>query len=143
MLLRADDGARLRGAAVLRLPTSRGGRAWLVDIVCASDDREGVDALVAAALRELAAAGAGDVKTFTSSPRMRAHLRRRGFLATSETPQFTYRSETEEVRRATEGVIWSFWWGDGDSELLDEVRTLNGNTTNDPRSFNQTRAVRR
>ncbi len=107
VLLRAEDGARLRGAAVLRLPTSRAGRAWLVDIVCASDDREGVDALVAAALRELAAAGAGDVKTFTSSPRMRAHLRRRGFLATPRrrsSPTAPRRKRCAAPRRASSGA---------------------------------------
>ena len=124
VLLRADDAMRLRGAAVLRLPASAGGRGWLVDLVCPSEDREAVDALVSAAVRELAAAGAADVKTFASSSRICAHLSRRGFFTTSETPQFTYRAETEEVRRALEGIIWNFWWGDGDSELLEEVSSF-------------------
>ena len=117
-ILRAEGRGRLRGAAVLRLNPAPGGRAWLVDLICDSRDVEAVAALVSASVRELRRRRAGDVKTFTSSTRVRRVLARHGFVATSETPQFTYRVESEALRPLLDGVVWNFWWGDGDSELL-------------------------
>jgi GNAT superfamily N-acetyltransferase len=113
----ARDARTLRGAVVVRINDHPGAQAWLVDLVCDPRDKEAADVLVRTAVREAKAAGAPTIRAFVSSRALRRTFRRRGFIDTGETPQFTYRVERQDLAGQLAAADWSFFWGDGDAEL--------------------------
>ena len=117
LLVEATRGGRLAGAAVLRLPTTESGDAWLVDLVASLDDEIIGRELVASSIRAARQRGASLLRTFASSRQARRHLFAAGFVDTPETPHFTFRPQSVGADVVPPSADWSFWHGDGDAEL--------------------------
>lgn len=115
-VFRSDAGGALRGAAVLRDAGEPGGDAWLVDVIADPGDAATLNALVSAVLRTASAAGAGAIRAFATSPRVREVLFRHGFLRTRDTPRFT-RWIKDPAASAVTQAPWNVSHGDGDIEL--------------------------
>lgn len=115
-ILRVDDEDRLRGAIVIQANQEPGGDAWIVDVLCDTSDAVAIRTLLDNAIQLAARNKAGCIKTFSTSAHARNHLFSRGFVSTSSTPRFTYRSG-DPFALSPEVVEWNFWHGDGDREL--------------------------
>lgn len=110
--LRAGEPA---GAVVLRGTETPDEDAWIVDLIVDETDSRAVHALVNVTFEALARSEASALRAFASCPRTRRVLLVRGFVATSETPHFTYHLADG---RAPVARTWIFSHGDGDTELL-------------------------
>lgn len=113
---RVDVAAELRGAFVLREPTAPGADAWLIDLIVDPRDQEVVRSLVQGAIGAARKAGAGGMRTFATSARVRAELFRLGFIRTKNSPEFTCWVRDAANAPNAESA-WHVCHGDGDLEL--------------------------
>lgn len=116
-LLRLDQGGILQGAAVLRDAAKPGDDAWIVDLVVDPRAADTIRQLISAALQTARGTGAGSVRTFATSPRVRAVLFGSGFVRTKDTPRFTRWIRDSAAAGVTRDAPWHINHGDGDIEL--------------------------
>jgi GNAT superfamily N-acetyltransferase len=116
LIIRAEDSrGRPRGAVVIRPNHAPYTDAWIVDMIAPIDDQQAQHALLNTCFDELRGRKASSVRTFATSPIIRATLAARGFRDLAHTPRFTYRVETPLP--LVEGAAWNCWHGDADNEL--------------------------
>lgn len=117
VLIEILRGSECAGIVVLRPPSRRGGRAWIVDYAGDTRNSRALETAVSASVDLARERGAADVAAFCTSVRARAAFARLGFVDTRRSPRFTFRVATARARDLVEDAKWNFWWGDGDSEL--------------------------
>lgn len=116
-IFRLDRDGMLQGAAVLRDAAKPGDDAWLVDLVVDPRAGDTIYQLVSAALHAARGSGAGSVRTFATSPRVREVLFGAGFVRTRDTPRFTRWIRDSAAAGFAREASWHISHGDGDIEL--------------------------
>lgn len=109
---------RPRGAIVLGMSNKNPMEGWLVDMLCASEDRICAYSLLAEARRYFIRRKIKHVMAFATQPAARRWLMRFGFVPTRRSPRFTYKYKNNDSSPVfLQKAHWNFWHGDGDLDL--------------------------
>lgn len=107
-----------RGAIVLGRSNKDPMEGWVVDMLCASDDKICAYSLLTEARRYFTRNKIRHVLAFSTLPSARRWLMRFGFVPTRRFPRFTFKyNSTDPSPDVLQKAHWNFWHGDGDLDL--------------------------